>query len=62
MNTQIQSRTKYTEDLLAQATDLWSRGFNISTNLYAEMTQAGIDVDRHKALTPTKQTTLNGVN
>jgi hypothetical protein len=42
------NRTKYKDDLISQASDQWSRGFNISTTFFAEMTRAGIDVEYYK--------------
>ena len=42
--------SQYQKDLLADAKDMWKRGFDIPTRLFAEMTQAGLDVEQLKTI------------
>ena len=37
--------TYYQETLLAEATDMWERGFRIPVTLFAQLAQEGLDVE-----------------
>jgi hypothetical protein len=42
--------TQYQTNLVAEAKDMWQRGFNIPEAFYARMTMAGLDVDGFKSI------------
>jgi hypothetical protein len=42
--------TQYQTDLLAEAKDMWRRGFDIPELFYARMAMAGLDVDGFKSI------------
>lgn len=42
--------TQHQTDLLKEAKDMWSRGFDIPEAFYARMAMAGIDVEGFKSI------------